>query len=34
VCPPKVSAVAKLTGHKRDRLLKAKHEASTKRVSQ
>jgi len=34
VCPPKVSAVAKLTGHKRDRLLKAKHKASTKRVSQ
>jgi NADH:ubiquinone oxidoreductase subunit F (NADH-binding)/(2Fe-2S) ferredoxin len=35
VCPPKVSAVVKLTGHKRKRILKIKDEkASTKRVAQ
>ncbi len=35
VCPPKVSAVVKLTGHKRKRMLKIKDEkASTKRVAQ
>jgi NADH:ubiquinone oxidoreductase subunit F (NADH-binding)/(2Fe-2S) ferredoxin len=35
VCPPKVSAVVKLTGHKRKRILKIKDEkVSTKRVAQ
>jgi len=35
VCPPKVSAVVKLTGHKRKRILKIKDEkASTKRAVQ
>ena len=34
VCPSKVSAVVKLTGHKRKRILKIKDEkASTKRVA-
>ena len=35
VCPPKVGAVVKLTGHKRKRILKIKDEkTSTKRVAQ
>ncbi len=34
VCPPKISAVAKLTGNKRGRILKTKSKTSTKRVSQ
>ena len=34
VCPPKVGAVSKLTGSKRNRLLKSQSQASTKRVSQ
>jgi Na+-translocating ferredoxin:NAD+ oxidoreductase RNF subunit RnfB len=35
VCPPKVSAVTKLTGHKRASMLKAKKEnASAKRAAQ
>jgi ferredoxin len=34
VCPPKVSAVAKLTGSKRGRVLKTKPKTGAKRVSQ